>query len=149
LEPGLANSGDRQGDRNLNESPEPFQFGGQPQPELRLAPFLSAPARRTVAGTDKEDAMATIVVQHRINDPETFFGLTAEVTENAPAGVSPRQFCPSEDRAQAVCLWEAGSVDAVREYLDSIAGTDVTENSYFVIDEEFAFGLPEHAATSA
>jgi hypothetical protein len=93
--------------------------------------------------------MATIVVQHRINDPEKFFGLTAEVTENAPAGVRPRQFCPSQDRTQAVCLWEADTVDALRGYLDSIAGADVTENSYFVINEEYAFGLPEQAATSA
>ena len=93
--------------------------------------------------------MATIVVQHRINDPEKFFGLTEEVTGNAPAGVRPRQFCPSQDRTEAVCLWEADSVDALRRYLDSIAGTDVTENSYFVINEEYAFGLPEHAATSA
>lgn len=93
--------------------------------------------------------MAIIVAQHRINDPEKFFGLTAEVTENSPAGVRPRQFCPSEDRTQAVCLWEAPSLDTLREYLDSIAGTDVTENSYFVINEEYAFGLPEQAATTA
>jgi hypothetical protein len=93
--------------------------------------------------------MATIVVQHRITDPEKFFGLTAEVTENTPAGVRPLQFCPSQDRTQAVCLWEAGSVDALREYLDSIAGTDVTENSYFAVDDEYAFGLPASAATSA
>jgi hypothetical protein len=91
--------------------------------------------------------MATIVVQHRINDPEKFFGLTTEVTENAPAGVHPRQFCPSQDRTQAVCLWEADTVDALRGYLDSIAGADVTENSYFVINEAYAFGLPEQAAT--
>jgi hypothetical protein len=92
--------------------------------------------------------MATIVVKHRINDPERFFGLTDEVTGNAPAAVRPRQFCPSRDKTEAVCLWEADSVEALRGYLDSIAGTDVTENSYFEIDEEHAFGLPEQAQTS-
>lgn len=93
--------------------------------------------------------MSTIVVKHQINDPAKFFGLTEEVTGNTPAGVRPRQFCPSEDRTQAVCLWEADSVEALREYLDSIAGNEVTENSYFVVNEEYAFGLPEQAATSA
>jgi hypothetical protein len=63
--------------------------------------------------------MSTIVVQHRITNPERFFGLTAEVTENAPAGIRPQQFCPSQGRTQAVCLAES------------------------------AFGLPESAATSA
>jgi hypothetical protein len=91
--------------------------------------------------------MATIVAQHRIHDPEKFFGLTEEVTENAPPGVRPRQL--SQDRTEAVCLWEADSVDTLRRYLDSIAGTDVTENTYFVIDEQYAFGLPEPAATGA
>ena len=93
--------------------------------------------------------MATIAVQHRINNAEKFFGLTPEVVENAPAGIQPRQFCPSTDKTQAMCLWEADSVDAVRGYLDSIAGTDVTENSYFVIDEEQAFGLPQQTAATS
>jgi hypothetical protein len=73
--------------------------------------------------------MATIVVQHRINDPEKFFGLTEEVTGGAPAGVRPRQFCPSEDKTAAVCLWEADTLDGLREYLDSMAGAEVTENT--------------------
>jgi hypothetical protein len=93
--------------------------------------------------------MATIVVQHRINDPEKFFGLTQEVTGGAPAGVRPRQFCPSEDKTAAVCLWEADTLEGLREYLDSMAGAEVTENTYYVVDEQFAFGLPEQAAASA
>jgi hypothetical protein len=93
--------------------------------------------------------MATIVVQHRINDPGKFFGLTDEVTGNAPAGVRPRQFCPSEDKTAAVCIWEAGTLDGLRNYLDSIAGPEVTENTYYVVDERHAFGLPEQAAASA
>jgi hypothetical protein len=93
--------------------------------------------------------MASIIVQHQIKDPEKFFGLTEEVTGNVPPGVRVRQFCPSEDRTRAVCLWEAESLDALREYCDRFAGPEVVENEYYVVDEELAFGLPEQAATSA
>jgi hypothetical protein len=93
--------------------------------------------------------MAIIVAQHQINDPEKFFALSNEVVENVPSGIRARQFCPSADRTQAVCLWEADSVDALRGYLDSIAGRDVTDNTYYLVNEEYALGLPQEAATSA
>ena len=93
--------------------------------------------------------MAIIAVQHQIKDPETFFGLTDEVVGNAPSGVQVRQFSPSEDHSQAVCLWEAPSVEAVRSYVESVAGPEVTENAYYAIDAASAFGLPEQAAANA
>ena len=93
--------------------------------------------------------MPTIVVQHQIKDAEKFFGLTEEVTDT-PDGLGVLQFCPSEDKTAAVCVWEAGSVEALRQYLEAIPGNaEITENSYYVVDEELAFGLPEQAATSA
>ena len=48
----------------------------------------------------------------------------------------------------AVCLWEGDSIDAIREYVDSVTG-DASENAYFEINSEYAFGLPESAAASA
>jgi len=93
--------------------------------------------------------MASIIAQHQIKDPETFFGLTEEVLGNVPPGVQVRQFCPSEDKSRPVCLWEAPSMEALRSYLDPIAGPEVTENLYYVVDEESAFGLPQEAAASA
>jgi hypothetical protein len=91
--------------------------------------------------------MANVIVQHQIKDPETFFSRGDEVIGNAPAGVRSRQFCPSQDHTAAVCLWE-GDLDAVREYVDSVS-EGVAINAYFEIDEEYAFGLPEQAGTSA
>ena len=90
-----------------------------------------------------------VAVQHRIKDPEQFLsGDPQEILDNAPAGVRGRQFFPSQDRSTAVCLWEGDSVDAVRGYVDSIPG-DSSENTYFEINSEYAFGLPEEAAASA
>jgi hypothetical protein len=93
--------------------------------------------------------MAYIVVQHQIKDQETFYGLTDEVVGNVPPGVQVRQFCPSEDKSQAVCLWEAPSLEALRSYCDTMAGPEVVENTYYVVNEEYAFGLPQEAAASA
>jgi hypothetical protein len=83
-----------------------------------------------------------VVAKHRIKDPERFFSLSQEAAENAPPGVYGRQFCPSRDRTEAVCLWEADSVEAVRDYLDSLTG-EASENGYFPVSSQHAIGIPE------
>lgn len=65
-----------------------------------------------------------------------------------PPGVSARQFCPSQDHSRATCLWEADSIDTVRTYLEPYSA-GVCENTYYEIDEQTAFGLPEKAPASA
>lgn len=83
-----------------------------------------------------------VVAQHRILDPERFFSMSAEeVAGGGPAGVRGLEFLPSRDRTSAVCLWETGSIDTLRDYLDP-ATTGVAENTYFAIDEARAFGIP-------
>jgi hypothetical protein len=90
-----------------------------------------------------------VVAQHRILDPDRFFSMDPqEIAEKAPSGVQARQFFPSEDRSTAVCLWEGDSIDAVRDYIDSVTG-DASQNTYFEVNAEYALGLPEPAATSA
>jgi hypothetical protein len=90
-----------------------------------------------------------IVVQHRITDPEKFFSMDAqEVAGGGPPGVQGRQFFPSTDHSMAVCLWEADSIAALRDYLDpALAG--VSENKYFEVDGDRAMGLPQAAAAGA
>ena len=60
----------------------------------------------------------------------------------------PRRFCPSKDLTTATCVWEADSVDSVRDHVDS-ALRDSSANTYFEIDSEYAQGLPEPATTRA
>jgi hypothetical protein len=90
-----------------------------------------------------------IVVQHRITDPEKFSSVDAEeFVGGAPPGVQGRQFFPATDGSAATCLWEADSVDTLRDFLDS-ATAGVAENTYFEVDTQRAMGLPQAAAAGA
>ena len=91
-----------------------------------------------------------VAVVHRVKDPQAMLSRGEGLTDpsNAPAGVVPRQFCPSKDLSAATCVWEAGSVDAVRDYVDSTLG-DASNNTYFEINTEYAQGLPEPATAQA
>ena len=91
-----------------------------------------------------------VAVVHRIKDPEAMFsrGESLADASNAPPGVTPHQFLPSTDLSAATCLWEGGSVDAVRDYIDPTLG-DSSENSYFEVSSEHALGLPDPATANA
>ena len=58
------------------------------------------------------------------------------------------QFVVSQDKSAAVCLWEADSVENLRNYMDGLTG-DSAENTYFEVDGEMSMGLPEGAQASA
>jgi hypothetical protein len=87
-----------------------------------------------------------VAVVHRIKDPKAMLSRAEGLADpsNAPPGVVPRQFCPSKDLSAATCIWEASSVDAVRDHIDSTLG-DSSDNTYFEIYTEYAQGLPEPA----
>jgi hypothetical protein len=91
-----------------------------------------------------------VVVHHRIKDAQTAFSRGENLLEGkgAPPGVRGLQFYPSQDQSAVTCLWEADSVDEVREYVDSTLG-DSSENSYFEVDAKQARGLPQPATTGA
>ena len=90
-----------------------------------------------------------VVAQHRITDPDKFFSYRAEeVASGGPPGVRGQQFFPSTDRSVAVCLWEADSIDAVRDYVDSTT-EGASENTYFEVDGERSLGLPAAATAGA
>jgi hypothetical protein len=81
-----------------------------------------------------------VIVEHQIHDPQAFFGMAPP-----PAGVEGRQMLPSRDKAACVCLFEADSIDAVRDYIDPQT-RGVSDNTYFEVDSEHALGLPQSAA---
>jgi hypothetical protein len=87
-----------------------------------------------------------VAIVHSVRDGEAFLSRGEGLTDpsGAPPGVVPRQFCPSTDLTAATCVWEAGSVDALRNYVDSTLG-DASDNRYFEINAEYALGLPEPA----
>jgi hypothetical protein len=82
-----------------------------------------------------------VVVQHDITNAGAFFGAAESVTGSAPKGVKTVQFFPSNDQKRAVCLWEAPSVDAVKNYLEAKIGSS-SKNTYYAVDSKVAMGLP-------
>ena len=96
-----------------------------------------------------------VVVQHRIKDPEIAFARGERLIKNegAPAGVRGLQFYPSQDGSAVTCLWEAPTVESVREYVDSTLG-ESSDNLCYSVNADQAFasrpaGLPESPAIHA
>jgi hypothetical protein len=85
-------------------------------------------------------------VIHRIADPEAFMS-RGQALYNPPEGLRGLQFCPSQEGTTATCIWEGESVEAVRDLIDSTLG-DASEQTYFAVDTEHAYGLPERAAAT-
>lgn len=87
-----------------------------------------------------------IVVQHQIRDPETAWAIAGEALADLPAHLKLHHSLPNADGTAAVCLWEADSVEAVRDLLEPAIG-HVSQNSYFAVGEQ-AIGLPADSASS-
>lgn len=85
-----------------------------------------------------------ISVIHRISDPETFWATAASATSDIPADIKLHQTVTSNDRSTAICLWEAASVDGVRDFLEPLMGR-VCKNEYIEIDPSSSMGLPTAA----
>ncbi|HKF90807.1 MAG TPA: hypothetical protein VKC52_04940 [Acidimicrobiia bacterium] len=96
-----------------------------------------------------------VVVQHEIRDQQTAFKRGERLIKNeaAPLGVRALQFYPSHDGSAVTCLWEADSVESVRQYVDTTLG-DSSDNTCYEVDPNQAFsaqpsGLPVSPAAIA
>jgi hypothetical protein len=81
-----------------------------------------------------------VIIQHSINSPDRFWEIVKGVT-SFPPGMTLHATLPSSDGKKAVCIWEAPSVDSVRDLVDSAVGT-FSSNEYFEVSEKDAVGLP-------
>lgn len=81
-----------------------------------------------------------VVVYHQFKDPQVAFARGEKLVKNedAPPGVRGLQFYPNRDGSAAACLWEAGSVEDVRGYVDSTLG-ESSENTCWEVNAEMAF----------
>ena len=89
-----------------------------------------------------------ISVIHRISDPDAFLAAAASAANDIPAGVTLHQTVASNDRSTAICLWEAASVDSVRDLLEPLIGK-FGKNEYIPIDPASSMGLPAAANATA
>lgn len=86
-----------------------------------------------------------VLVLHEIRDPETFWATVQDVIAgNAiPRAITVHACYPDRGGMRAVCLQEAKSIDAVRDWIEEKFGS-TSANGYFEVATEsaFALGLP-------
>lgn len=87
-----------------------------------------------------------VSVHHRITDPQQWEQVTQNMMAKLEQGRLPQGFkglmyLPGTDGRKADCVWEAPSVDTLRNFLDREIGT-AARNEYFQINSQAAFGLP-------
>ena len=80
-----------------------------------------------------------VVSQHTILDRWKAVQATQGLT-NPPAGITLHLFLTDPEVSKAVCMWEADSVEAIRDLVDGILGPH-TENEFFAVREPAAVGL--------
>lgn len=85
-----------------------------------------------------------IIIYHDIKNTADF-QQRAEKAFPLPDGLHVHMFLPASDLSRATCLYEADSVDAVRNFIDPLLG-DAASNTYVPIAAEQAMGLPERQA---
>lgn len=82
-----------------------------------------------------------ITIQHEIYDLNWFQECAGAVFP-LPNGLRFHHFLPTKDMSQAVCLYEASSVDQLRTYLDAKLD-GASRQRYLPVNEDNAMGLPE------
>jgi len=88
-----------------------------------------------------------VTVLHRISNPDQFESSAKNATEVIPAHLKLHQYLTATDRNTATCLWEARSVEDVKEFLEPVVG-HVSRNEYLPLNAEASFGLPTATAVS-
>jgi hypothetical protein len=85
-----------------------------------------------------------IVIDHDIKNATTF-QQRAEKAFPLPDGLHVHMFLPASDLSRATCLYEADSVEKVRNFVDPLLG-DSAKNTYVPIAADHAMGLPQRQA---
>jgi hypothetical protein len=87
-----------------------------------------------------------VVVQHTVSDPAVFWNSTDP--NKLPPELKLHHVFPTPDGARAVCIWEAKSPDAVREYLEPLLGR-VSRNEYYAVENREGVGRPSQVPQTA
>ena len=87
-----------------------------------------------------------IMVQHTISEPATFWNAAD------PRLISPElklhHTFPTPDGTRAVCIWEANSVDELRDQLEPMLGR-VSRNEYLPVENREGFARPSRVPETA
>jgi hypothetical protein len=87
-----------------------------------------------------------VLVQHIISDPPTFWN-AADPTSLSPKAKLHHTF-PTPDGTRATCVWEAESVEALRNLLEPVVGR-ASRNEYFAVENREGFAFPSRVPRAA
>ena len=90
-----------------------------------------------------------VVAKHQVTDPGKFWPAdVADLTRQVPPHLKLHHTFAGTDGTEAVCVWEAESVDALRSWLDPFtAGGSV--NTYFTAANREGVAIPASATQRA
>jgi len=89
-----------------------------------------------------------ISVIHRVSDPDAFEAAVATATPKIPTDLKVHLTATGDDGSTVICLWEASSVDKVRDVVEAHLG-HASKNEYIAIDPSKSMGLPTAATARA
>jgi hypothetical protein len=82
-----------------------------------------------------------IAVQHTIHDPAGFWAGTTDPNLTIPAELTLHHTFPTSDGGRAICIWEAASIAALRDFLEP-ATSKFCKNDYFAVENKSGFATP-------
>jgi hypothetical protein len=71
-----------------------------------------------------------VIVNHSITKPASFWKDAQASLPNLPSSLQLHHTFPSPDGRKAVCVWEASSIDDVRNFLEPILSGS-SQNEYY------------------
>lgn len=83
-----------------------------------------------------------IAIKHTISNPSEFWSRAQASLPSLPEGIKIHSVLPNAAGDDAVCIWEANSLEQLSTYLESKT-SDVAHNHYIVVNEASAMGLPK------
>ena len=89
-----------------------------------------------------------VAVEHQVNDPKKFWAKAQEITPNLPANLKLHQCLPTKDGTHGICVWEADSLPALRDFLDGET-TGLARNTYFEVENKDSIAMPSGVVNSA
>jgi hypothetical protein len=87
-----------------------------------------------------------IVVQHTISDPNVFWN--SADPNSLPKEVKLHHSFPTLDGTRAVCLWEADTIEAVKNVLEPMS-KGVARNEYFQVENREGYARPSQVPQTA
>ena len=82
-----------------------------------------------------------VLVQHRARDRKRFWSTAEEALSTIPENLKLHHSFAAKNGSRATCLWEADSVEAVRQYLEPLIGRFST-NRYAEAENREGIAMP-------